>query len=100
MIYLVAVYTEKVLNPKMGFDSFFIKKHYNKRVVEFKTMPSNDELKIIIQKHYLKNRFLEYFSKRVEVKYYLLSDSPYAPIVNGRIYSKFNTHGKLIKEGN
>ena len=96
MIYLVAVYTEKVLNPKMGFDSFFIKKHYNKRVVEFKTMPSNDELKIIIQKHYLKNRFLEYFSKRVEVKYYLLSDSLYAPIANGRIFSKFNINGELI----
>jgi len=66
MIYLVAVYTKKVLNPKMGFDSFFMKKHYNKRVVEFKTIPSNDELKEIIKEHYLKNRFLEYFSRPLQ----------------------------------
>jgi len=94
MIYLVAVYTEKILNPKMGFDSYFMKKHYDKRVIEFKTMPSDDKLKDIIQEHYLNNRFLDYFSKFLEVKYYLLSDSPYVPIVNSKIYSKFDVNGK------
>ena len=97
MIYLVAVYTEEILNPKMGFDSFFMKKYYDKRVIEFKKIPSNNELREIIQKHYEKNRFLEYLSKRVEVKYYLLTDCPYVPIVNSRIYSKFNVKGELIK---
>ena len=96
MIYLVAVYTEKILNPKMGFDPFFMKKYYDERIIEFKQIPSNDDLKEIIQNHYEKNRFLEYFSKRVEVKYYLLTDSPYVPIVNGRIFSKFNINGELI----
>ena len=60
-------------------------------------MVSKEQLKKLIQNHYKKYRFLDYLSKSLEVKYYLLSDSPYAPIVNSKIYYKFDVNGEIIK---
>ena len=93
MIYLVAVYSESVLSPKMGFYSFFLKRHYDKRLIKLDTIPSDEELEKLIQKHYKKYHSLPYFDTFLKVKYYLVTNSEYAPLIKSKIYKKFDIHG-------
>ena len=93
MIYLVAVYSESVLSPKMGFNSAFMKRHYDKRLIELETMPSDEELKKLVQKHYKEYHSLPYFHIFLKVKYYLVTNSEYAPLIKSKIYKKLDIHG-------